>query len=104
MPRAVFGIVLLVPLAVLHAGHYFRFERDIADALHDLPDGVLDAAKFAYELSSLWALGIVVIGVLVALPVAARTRCGRRRCRGVGHRAPVRVHRGARRISRTPFR
>src|SRR6185436_8782384 len=70
--RAVGGVVLLVPLA-FHAGHYFRFERDIADALHDMPDGVLDAGKFAYELLSLWALGIVVIGVLVA----RRWRLGR---------------------------
>jgi uncharacterized membrane protein YbhN (UPF0104 family) len=70
--RAVVGVVLLVPLA-FHAGHYYEFERDIADALHDLPDGVLDVAKFAYELLSLWALGIVVVGVLVA----RRWRLGR---------------------------
>ena len=70
--RAVVGVVLLVPLA-FHAGHYFGFEKDLADTLHDLPDGALDAAKFAYELLSLWALGIVVIGVLLA----RRWRLGR---------------------------
>ncbi len=70
--RAVVGAVLLVPLA-FHAGHYFGFEKDLADTLHDLPDGALDAAKFAYELLSLWALGIVVIGVLLA----RRWRLGR---------------------------
>ena len=75
-----------MPLA-FHAGHYFRFERDIADALHDMPDGVLDAAKFAYELLSLWALGIVVVGVLVARRWRLGRDVGRRGCRGVGHRA-----------------
>ena len=61
--RVVVAVVLLAAASV-HAFHPTQVERDVANWVHDFPDGARDVLRFFYELLSLWAIGIVVTAVL----------------------------------------
>ena len=60
--RLVIAVTLLV-LTALHANAPTRTERAVATFFHTLPDGAADVLAGAYNVVSLWALGILVAAV-----------------------------------------
>src|SRR6516225_301953 len=58
--RVVVGVVILL-LLLAHHNHESQTEKEVFQAVHDLPQGIASAVRLLYGLGALWALALIVI-------------------------------------------
>jgi glycosyltransferase 2 family protein len=63
--RVVVGVVTVL-LLLGHHNHESQTEREVFQAVHDLPQGVASAVRLFYGLGALWALALIVIAAFLS--------------------------------------